>query len=173
MRPIISSMMMHQGLGLETFNDLPRRKAVHALYECCCSFTWASRVADGRSYRSYADLFARADVELEELSDDDIDRLASTHRPVGKTCAGMDAATQSVFIDACRLYVERFGYGYIVCSAALDGGGEDLRAVLVDLGHRLDNSRETERKVMREELAKVNRTRIERLLGPEAGWPPY
>lgn len=30
---MILIMMMHQGLGLETFNDLPRRKAVHALYE--------------------------------------------------------------------------------------------------------------------------------------------
>lgn len=49
----------------------------------------------------------------------------------------------------------------------------DPRAVLVDLGHRLDNSDETERKVMRDELAKINRTRIERVLGPEDGWPPY
>lgn len=166
-------MMMHQGLGLETFNDLPRRKAIHALYECCCSYTWASRVADARAFRSYSELLARADAELEELSDADLDRLAATHRPVGRTCAGMDPSTQSVFIDACRMYIERFGYGYIVCSAALESGGEDPREVLIDLGHRLDNSVETERKVMRDELAKVNRTRIERVLGPEDGWPPY
>lgn len=173
MRLIIGPMLMHQGLGLETFNDLPRRKAVHALYECCCSHTWASRIADARPFRSHAELFARADAELDELSDADIDYLASTHRPVGKTCAGMDVATQSVFIDACRMYIERFGYGYIVCSATLDSAGEDPREVLVDLGHRLDNSHETERKVMREELAKVNRIRIERVLGPEEGWPPF
>ncbi|MDJ0393448.1 2-oxo-4-hydroxy-4-carboxy-5-ureidoimidazoline decarboxylase [Rhodococcus sp. G-MC3] len=166
-------MMMHQGLGLETFNDLPSSKAVHALYECCCSFTWASRLADARPFRSYAEMFARADAELEELSASDLDHLVSTHRPVGKTCAGMDPATQSVFIDACRMYIERFGYGYIVCSAALKGKGDDPREVLIDLGHRLDNSHETERKVMRDELAKVNRTRIERVLGPEDGWPEY
>ncbi|MET0196575.1 MULTISPECIES: 2-oxo-4-hydroxy-4-carboxy-5-ureidoimidazoline decarboxylase [Nocardiaceae] len=168
-------MMMHQGLGLETFNDLPRRKAVHALYECSCSHTWASRVADARPYGSYSELFARADAELAELSDADVDYLASTLRPVGRTCAGMDPATQSVFIDACRMYIERFGYGYIVCSTMLgdDSFRLDPRAVLVDLGHRLDNSDETERKVMRDELAKINRTRIERVLGPEDGWPPY
>jgi 2-oxo-4-hydroxy-4-carboxy-5-ureidoimidazoline decarboxylase len=170
---MIPIMMMHQGLGLETFNDLPRRKAVHALYECCCSHTWASRVADARPYRSHAELFSRADAELGELSDADIDHIASTHRPVGRTCAGMDVATQSVFIDACRMYIERFGYGYIVCSAALPGGGDEPREVLIDVGHRLDNSHETERKVMRDELAKVNRTRIERVLGPEEGWPMY
>ncbi|WP_072803007.1 2-oxo-4-hydroxy-4-carboxy-5-ureidoimidazoline decarboxylase [Rhodococcoides yunnanense] len=166
-------MMMHQGLGLETFNDLPRRKAVHALYECCGSVTWASRVADGRSYTSHMDLFTGADAELGELSDADIDALVSTHPPTGKKCAGMDPATQSVLIDACRMYVERFGFGYIVCSAALDGGSADPRTVLIDLGHRLDNGLDTERKVMREELAKINRLRLGRLLGPEGGWPLY
>ncbi|SNS71464.1 2-oxo-4-hydroxy-4-carboxy-5-ureidoimidazoline decarboxylase [Rhodococcoides kyotonense] len=166
-------MMMHQGLGLETFNDLPRRKAVHALYECCGSVTWASQVADGRAYASYSDFLTRADVELGELSDRDVDVLASTHPPIGRTCAGLDAATQSVLIDACRMYVERFEFGYIVCSVALQSDGDAPRAVLMDLGHRLDNDRDTERKVMREELAKINRARLQKLLGPEGGWPPY
>ena len=26
---------MHQGIGLDAYNDLPRQKAVHAFYECC------------------------------------------------------------------------------------------------------------------------------------------
>ena len=168
-------MMMHWGLGLETFNDLPRRKAIHALYECCCSFTWASRVADARPFRSYAELMARADDELGQLSDADVDRIVSTHRSAGKVCSGMDAATQSVFIDACRMYVERYGYGYIVSPPVPEYGTAedepDARLILSDLGHRLDNSLETERKVMRDELAKINHTRIERVLGPEEGWP--
>ncbi len=28
-------MFMHQGIGLNTFNEMPLRKAVHAVYECC------------------------------------------------------------------------------------------------------------------------------------------
>ena len=31
---------MHQGIGLEAFNALPKQKAVHALYECCYSVIW-------------------------------------------------------------------------------------------------------------------------------------
>ncbi|RRQ25946.1 OHCU decarboxylase [Rhodococcus sp. Eu-32] len=108
-------MMMHQGLGLDVFNDLPRHKAVHALFECCCSVTWASHVADGRAYGSYAEFFTRADLELGELSDADVDALASTCPSI----TGVDAA------------------------------------------------------MLRRELAKVNRTRLSKLLGPEGGWPPY
>ncbi|MBY4130789.1 OHCU decarboxylase [Rhodococcus fascians] len=97
-------MLMHQGLGLEAFDNLPRRKAVHALYECCCSVAWASRVADGRSHRSRAHLFSASDAELAD---------------------------------------------------------------------RLDNHDRTERTLMRDELAQVNLIRLDRLLGPEGGWPQY
>ena len=38
-------MLMHQGIGLDAFNELPTRKAVHALYECCNSVTMASDLA--------------------------------------------------------------------------------------------------------------------------------
>ncbi|MFI8567922.1 2-oxo-4-hydroxy-4-carboxy-5-ureidoimidazoline decarboxylase [Rhodococcus sp. NPDC078407] len=105
-------MLMHQGLGLETFNDLPRSRAVHALYECCCSVAWASRVADGRRYRSRDDLFSAADAELTELSDADIESLAATLPEPGKVCAAMDPATRSALGTAARAYTERFGVAY-------------------------------------------------------------
>ena len=35
---------------------------------------------------------------------------------------------------------------------------------------RLHNDDETERKVVRNELARINRTRLERMLGPEGGY---
>ena len=41
-------VLMHQGIGLEAFNALPRQKAVHALYECCYSVILAGDLADGR-----------------------------------------------------------------------------------------------------------------------------
>lgn len=165
-------MLMHQGLGLETFNDLPRRKAVHALYECCCSVAWASRVADGRSYRSRAHLFSASDAELAELSNADIDSLAATLPEPGKVCTAMDSNTRGALVSAAHVYHERFGYPY-VASVMFAPEGFEPREILVDLGHRLDNDDRTERKVMRNELAEVNRIRLERLLGPEGGWPQY
>ncbi len=165
-------MLMHQGLGLETFNDLPRRKAVHALYECCCSVAWASRVADGRRYRSRADLFAAADAELTELSDGDVDSLAATLPEPSKVCAAMDTDTRGALGSAARAYEDRFGYPY-ASSRLFEPEGFEPRDILVDLGHRLDNDDQTERKIMRDELAKINHTRLDRLLGPEGGWPQY
>ncbi|OZE80372.1 hypothetical protein CH305_12375 [Rhodococcus sp. 15-649-2-2] len=165
-------MLMHQGLGLETFNDLPRRKAVHALYECCCSVAWASRVADGRSYRSRADLFSAADTELAELSDQDVDSLAANLPEPGKVCAAMDANTRGALGTAARAYGERFGFPY-VASVMFGPEGFEPREILVDLGHRLDNDDRTERKIMRNELAEINHIRLNRLLGPEGGWPLF
>ena len=165
-------MLMHQGLGLDTFNDLPRRKAVHALYECCCSVTWASRVAEKRRYRSRAELFSVAAAELNELSENDVDSLASTLPEPCKVCTVMDFDTREALGTAARAYEQRFGYAYV---ASLLFAPESLepREILVDLGHRLDNDDPTERSVMLGELAKINNIRLERLLGPEGGWPRY
>ncbi|WP_067531708.1 2-oxo-4-hydroxy-4-carboxy-5-ureidoimidazoline decarboxylase [Nocardia crassostreae] len=67
-------MLMHHGIGLDRFNSLPRRRAIHALYECCCSVTWAAKVADGRPYPGYAALQTAAAAELDALSATDLDR---------------------------------------------------------------------------------------------------
>ena len=51
---------MHQGIGLDAFNELAPGKALHALYECCYSVTLAGDLASGRPYRSHDELFRRA-----------------------------------------------------------------------------------------------------------------
>ena len=35
---------------------------------------------------------------------------------------------------------------------------------------RMDNDGETERKIVRNEIAKLNRSRLERMLGPDGGY---
>jgi 2-oxo-4-hydroxy-4-carboxy--5-ureidoimidazoline (OHCU) decarboxylase len=62
-------------------------------------------------------------------------------------------------------YADRFGFGFVM----LVGG---LRAsdVLGSVSDRMHNDVETERKVVRNELARINRTRLERMLGPEGGY---
>ena len=42
--------------------------------------------------------------------------------------------------------------------------------MLTAISERLHHETETERKVVRNELAKINRTRLERMLGPEGGY---
>ncbi len=72
-------MLMHQGIGLDRFNELPRRRAVHALFECCCCLSWSTRIADGREYRTYTELLAAADAELHALSEPEIEQALQGH----------------------------------------------------------------------------------------------
>ncbi|WP_159841876.1 2-oxo-4-hydroxy-4-carboxy-5-ureidoimidazoline decarboxylase [Nocardia sp. CY41] len=67
-------MLMHRGIGLDRFNELPRGRAIHALYECCCNVTWAERLADARPYPDHDALLTMADVELLALSQRDLER---------------------------------------------------------------------------------------------------
>nr|MBA3991602.1 2-oxo-4-hydroxy-4-carboxy-5-ureidoimidazoline decarboxylase [Propionibacteriales bacterium] len=57
-------------------------------------------------------------------------------------------------------YERRFGHVYLVSAAGRTG--EELLAVLRG---RLDNDRETERQVVRRELARITRLRLERVVG--------
>ncbi|MFD4183052.1 2-oxo-4-hydroxy-4-carboxy-5-ureidoimidazoline decarboxylase [Rhodococcus sp. NPDC058514] len=170
-------MLMHQGIGLDRFNALPERGAVHALFACCCSVTWARQVAAGRPYRAHTELLTAADTELFELSEADIDRALECHPGVARraqstassleqsACWAPDEATMSAVIDATARYEERFGHVYLWCAA-----GRDATELLGDLTHRLGNTPDTERKTMLGELAKINRSRIQRMLGPEGGF---
>jgi 2-oxo-4-hydroxy-4-carboxy-5-ureidoimidazoline decarboxylase len=68
------TVLMHRGIGLDRFNQMPRGRAVHALYECCCNVTWAATLADARPYRDREALLSKADAELLALSPRDVDR---------------------------------------------------------------------------------------------------
>lgn len=73
---------MHQGIGLDGFNKLPARCAVHAFYGVSGYVTMAAELAAVRPYASRAELFDRVEALLAELPADDVDRaeLAATAR---------------------------------------------------------------------------------------------
>ncbi|WP_378736392.1 2-oxo-4-hydroxy-4-carboxy-5-ureidoimidazoline decarboxylase [Nocardia brasiliensis] len=77
-------MLMHQGIGLDRFNQISRARAIHALFDCCCNVTWAAKLADARPYQDREALLAKADVELLALSQADLDRALEVvvHEPV-------------------------------------------------------------------------------------------
>jgi hypothetical protein len=122
---MIAPVLLHQGIGIEAFNDLPTRRAVHALYGCANSLTFAAELARERPYSSHDALFRRADALLFALPEDAIDDILAAHPRI----------------------VNRLG-----CA------------------HAMHNDVETERKIVRDEIAKVHRSRLERLLGPEGGY---
>lgn len=174
---IMACVLMHQGIGLDAFNACPERKAVHALYECANSFTLARDLARGRPYADHEALFRRADALLFALSEQAVDQILDTCPHVGRRprsaksaaeqCAVWDddPAVMNELSDAAGRYAETFGFTFVMWVNGLCAA--DVRHAMDD---RMHHDVETERKVLRNELARINRSRLERMLGPEGGY---
>jgi 2-oxo-4-hydroxy-4-carboxy-5-ureidoimidazoline decarboxylase len=166
--------LLHEWIGLDGFNELSDRQAMHALFECCSSSIWARRVAGSRPFSSRDQLLDRADRVLAELPEAEIDQALDGHPRIGgradnSSSQREQAAVQSAGSDvlaelaeANRKYEAQFGHVYLVCAT-----GRSATELLAILEERLGNDPETERRVLRVELAKINRIRLNRVLGPQ------
>ncbi len=173
-------MPTHGALGLDGFNGLTDRQRMNLLFGVCSSTIWARRVLAGAPFRDVAALLDRADRVLAELPDAELDAALDGHPRIGAKVdnassareqagvAGADADVKAQLAAKNREYDEKFGYVYLVCASGRSA--EELLAILTE---RLDNDPDTERRVMRSELAKINRLRLERLLSepPNLGEP--
>ncbi|MER5649182.1 2-oxo-4-hydroxy-4-carboxy-5-ureidoimidazoline decarboxylase [Streptosporangium sp. NPDC002524] len=77
--------------------------------------------------------------------------------------AGVDTAGREVLdrlAEGNRAYERRFGHVYLICATGLSAG-----EMLDRLTERLGNDEDTEREVVRTELAKITRLRLAKLLG--------
>jgi 2-oxo-4-hydroxy-4-carboxy-5-ureidoimidazoline decarboxylase len=147
---------------------------MHALFECCSSSIWARRVAGSRPYSTRDQLLDRADRVLAELSEAEVDNALDGHPRIGDKAdnasskreqaavQSADAAVLTALAEANRKYEDQFGHVYLVCAT-----GRSAPELLAILEERLGNDPETERRVLRVELAKINRIRLNRMLGPE------
>lgn len=159
-------------LGLDGFNKLADRERIHLLFGVCSSMSWARRVLAGGPFHEVDALIRQAERVLYELPDAEIDAALDCHprigaRPANPSSAreqarvsGADAEVRARLADRNREYEDKFGHVYLVCAS--DRSGEELLTILSE---RLGNDPETERWVMRGELAKINRLRLQRLLG--------
>lgn len=157
--------------GIEGFNALSDRQAMHALFEVCSSTIWARRVLAGRPFATADALLDRADRILAELPEAEIDAALDGHPRIGERAhnassqheqSGVSGADQAVLDELAagnRAYDDKFGYVYLVCAT-----GKSAPEMLAILTERLENDPETERRVMRVELSKINRLRLDRLL---------
>ena len=178
---MMSGVLMHQGFGLDAFNHLPTRRAVHALYECVNSVAMAADLAKARPYTDHAALFRGADALLFSLSEGSIDHIMAAHPRVGsrpgsayshaEQCSLFDArpGVMHLLEGAARRYAEKFGFDYVMHIGRADAYCS-ATAVIAAIGDRMHNDLDTERKVVRDEIAKLNRSRLQRMLGPERGY---
>ncbi|MCU1646000.1 MAG: uraD [Nocardia sp.] len=163
--------MTDNRIGLDEFAALPETAAADMLLTCCSSPAWAQAVAARRPYATIDDVLRAADTELGEISEAEIDRALSGHPRIGerpdsansaREQAGMadaDAAVRTAIAAGNRDYEAKFGHVYLVCAT-----GRTPEELLEVLTARLGNQPAIERRIVREELAKINRIRLRRLL---------
>ncbi len=140
----------------------------------CTSKEWQRRLVDGGPYASAEAVYAQSDEAVAGLSSADFDEALAGHPRIGERAqaghsalsaseqSGMSSATDALtrLMRAGNLeYEQRFGRVYLVCATGLSA-----QELYVRLMTRLDNDEETEDRVARAELAKINRLRLRRLL---------
>jgi len=157
---------------LGSFNAAPAQDAERTIVACCASGTFAKAIADGRPYPDPAALLAAVDAAFTTLSWDDIVEAMSEHPRIGDRAVrgGMSATEQSGaaaasdevrqgLADGNLAYEQRFGHVFLICASGLSG-----QEMLDQLRARLDNDEEAERTVVHDELRKITRLRMTKLL---------
>ena len=167
-------------MTLAEFNALSNTEAEAALFDCCGSAGWASRVAARRPYPDFESLFKAADSIWWNLGRIDWLEAFSHHPQIGdQPASGSDsarrwaegeqsggrAATGDVkerLARANRAYFEKFGYIYIVCAT-----GKTAEEMLAILNQRLQNDAPSEISIAAQQQRLITRIRLEKLLGSE------
>ncbi|MZE79778.1 2-oxo-4-hydroxy-4-carboxy-5-ureidoimidazoline decarboxylase [Streptomyces sp. SID5475] len=166
--------------GLDHFNAQPPDTAEHALLACCGSRRWARSLAGHRPYPDVAALLAAADEASYDLSPADLaEALARESAPglPGLRRAVHDSgqpdavpprrpgvlAAHTALRAAHAAYESRFGHAFVICLDGVDPA-ESLDHVLAGLRTRLGHEPEKERAVVAEELRRLSRGRLARLM---------
>jgi len=158
--------------GLARFNTLAAPEAAVALHEVCASAAWAGFILSHRPYAGPEALFSASDAAMAELSAEDLAEAMAGHPPIGRPKPGdpasareqrgMAGASEELKAEMLELnlaYQERFGHVFLIC--ATGATGEQMRDAVKT---RIGNSPEQEREIVRTELGKINRIRLNRLV---------
>jgi 2-oxo-4-hydroxy-4-carboxy-5-ureidoimidazoline decarboxylase len=162
--------------ALAWLNALVPADAERELSACCAARAWVRAVAAGRPYPDRAALLAAGDAALAGLAWPDIAEALARHPRIGQRAGGTGrdaawsrreqagvedagAAVRDELAEANRAYERRFGYVFLIFAT-----GRTPAELLAAARARLGNDEPTEREVVRAELAKITRLRLERLL---------
>lgn len=164
------------GSGLGRVNSLPRPELVKQLLACLDIQRWANDIADRRPFADVDEFYDTADAAAPGLTTDEIHSALAAHPRIGERSEGTDTpsswsrseqsgvnAEDTELTTALREgneeYERRFGHVYLVCASGRSGA-ELLRI----LRSRLDNDRDTELNIVAEELRKIARLRLARVI---------
>ncbi|MEV6418189.1 2-oxo-4-hydroxy-4-carboxy-5-ureidoimidazoline decarboxylase [Streptomyces sp. NPDC051662] len=154
-------------LGLRRFNALPPGVAEAALLACCGSRRWAQRIAAHRPYHDVDSLLAGSDEAGYDLSHADLAEALAAEASSGPPHSA-PAAARTALRAAHAAYESSFGHAFVI---SLDGHRpeEYLDQVLAGIRARLSHDPDHERSVSADELRRLARGRLTRLLASGPG----
>lgn len=157
------------GIDLDGLNSLAAGDAHRVLLNVCAAPQWARGMTAARPFQSVEALLSTADRVLTALTEADLDHALAGHPRLGERSvadevsgseqSGVHDADRAGLLRGNREYEERFGHVYVACATGRSG-----QELLKMLHERLANDPATERRVIREELGKINRLRLQRLI---------
>ncbi|MBA5225141.1 2-oxo-4-hydroxy-4-carboxy-5-ureidoimidazoline decarboxylase [Streptomyces jietaisiensis] len=161
--PTLPAHRPHLTPDPHAFNTAPADEAERALLSCCRSPRWARRVAAHRPYPDLPALLAAADEAAYDLAPADLAE-ALAGESLTLLPDGAYSAAQTALSAAHAAYESRFGHVFVIC---LDDVAPDEAAdrVLAGIRSRWNNDPEDERVAAAEELRRLARGRLTRLLG--------
>jgi 2-oxo-4-hydroxy-4-carboxy-5-ureidoimidazoline decarboxylase len=150
------------------------------LRACCASRRWLEVMLAGEPYADLDEACDTSDRAITGLAWADVEDALAAHPRIGQRPAGdgrearwsrgeQSAATAGgthlagELVEGNRAYERRFGHVFLVCATGLSA-----EKVLASLRGRLDNDPATERDVVREELRKIVRLRLAKLVSGHA-----
>ena len=165
--------------NLAWLNALSPDKAEAAFLDCCGSREWARRMAGSRPFRMFEQLFAVSEKIWFSLTPADWLEAFAAHPKIGSTkaaasqkkraarwseseqagVAAANAAVKKQLAEANRLYLDKFGFIFIVCAT-----GRSADEMLAICKARTGNSAATELTIAAEEQLKITEIRLAKLL---------
>ncbi|WP_443076109.1 2-oxo-4-hydroxy-4-carboxy-5-ureidoimidazoline decarboxylase [Streptomyces sp. NBC_01716] len=172
-RPRSPTLSSDSHAGLARFNAAPADTVENALLACCGNRRWARRLADHRPYPTVDALLAAADEASYDLSRADL-AGALAHETSAGPHHGAPLAARTALRAAHAAYESGFGHAFVI---SLDHyrPEERLNQMLTRIRERLAHDPDEERAVAADELRRLARSRVARLVnnaGHEPGGHP-
>jgi 2-oxo-4-hydroxy-4-carboxy-5-ureidoimidazoline decarboxylase len=159
---------------LDDLNNTAAQQLRSALRDCCAALAWGNCIVAGRPYADEDELYDASDKATAELDDAGLAEALAGHPRIGDPPDGAHSAwsrqeqsgvsdaggdVRGQLAQANAEYEARFGQVYLVCAT-----GKSATELLAICRSRLGNDPSVEQAVVRDELAKINRLRLGRLL---------
>jgi len=174
-------------LTLDELNSLSRVAAARVLYACGGNGRWVDAMLARRPFASVAAVLDACDAAWRDTGPNDWREAFAGHPRIGERIpenrrpedrgpnwsaaeqSGMDAADaakRSALAQGNREYEERFGHIFLVYAS-----GKGAAELLELMRRRMRNAPDEELAVAGEELRKIARVRLEKLIGVREGAP--